>query len=56
MKYPDCVDCHYRNLGHSICNDCDEGDQWEPAGDGDEDDEGPFRYEPGTFPIYMHKP
>lgn len=47
--YPECDTCAYR--GTSTCDFCEDADQYEP--DGSEDDSGPYRYEPGTYPIYM---
>lgn len=30
FKYPDCASCYFHDREPTICDECDEGDNWEP--------------------------
>jgi hypothetical protein len=36
FKYAECGDCYFHNRHPEVCDDCEDGDQWEPE-DEDED-------------------
>lgn len=30
-KYDDCASCAFGGQDHAVCDECDDGDQWEPG-------------------------